>query len=77
MTDRDQPAARDRASGGRAFAVSAAAAANLGLGVILAALLAFWAYSVATSWGPGYWPFGCVAGAVVSGIALARRRWMA
>ncbi|MEU6727580.1 histidine kinase [Nonomuraea wenchangensis] len=74
MTDRDQPAARDPAPGDRAFAVSAAAVADIGLGVILAVLLAFWAHSVATSWGPGYWPFGCVAGTVVSAIALARRR---
>ncbi len=82
VTDRDQPAARDRAPGERASAVSADGAAcgrlrwvaDAGLGAILAGLLAFWAYSVATSWGPGYWAFGCVAGAVVSVIALARRR---
>ncbi|MEV5555452.1 histidine kinase [Nonomuraea wenchangensis] len=82
MTDRDQPAARDRAPGDRASAVSADGAAggrlrwvaDAGLGVILAVLLAFWAYSVATSWGPGYWAFGCMAGAAVSALALARRR---
>ncbi|GII85005.1 hypothetical protein Ssi03_29950 [Sphaerisporangium siamense] len=49
-------------------------AAEVGLGVAFAGLLAFWAYRVADSWGGGYWPFGCVAGAVVCGLALVRRR---
>ncbi|WP_030510847.1 sensor histidine kinase [Microbispora rosea] len=48
-------------------------AADAGLGVIFAAVLAFWAYRIADSWGGGYWGFDCAAGAVVCVIALARR----
>ncbi|MEV4221893.1 histidine kinase [Nonomuraea sp. NPDC049725] len=50
------------------------ATAEAGLAAVFAVLLAFWARQVATSWGPGYWAFGCVAGAIVCGLALARRR---
>ncbi|WP_049557092.1 sensor histidine kinase [Nonomuraea sp. SBT364] len=49
-------------------------AAGAGLGAGFAGLLAFWAHQVAGSWGDGYWVFGCVAGAIVCGLALARRR---
>ncbi|RVX40845.1 signal transduction histidine kinase [Nonomuraea polychroma] len=49
-------------------------AADAALGVASATLLAFWAYQVAVSWGSGYWLFGCIAGTVVCGLALARRR---
>ncbi|MGW5689087.1 sensor histidine kinase [Nonomuraea sp. NPDC003754] len=49
-------------------------AGEAGLGVVFAGLLAFWAYRVSDSWGGGYWTFGCVAGAIVCGLALARRR---
>ncbi|MEV5740330.1 histidine kinase [Microbispora rosea] len=48
-------------------------AADAGLGVIFAAVLAFWASRIADSWGGGYWGFDCAAGAVVCVIALARR----
>lgn len=49
-------------------------ATEVGLGAVFAGLLAFWAYQVADSWGGGYWWFGCVAGAIVCGPALLRRR---
>ncbi|GAA2858171.1 hypothetical protein GCM10010517_16570 [Streptosporangium fragile] len=49
-------------------------AAEAGLGAVFAGLLVFWAYRVADSWGGGYWRFGCVAGAIVCGLALVRRR---
>jgi signal transduction histidine kinase len=39
-----------------------------------AVLLVFWATRIADSWGGGYWQLGCVAGAVVCGIALLRRK---
>ncbi|MCK2219395.1 histidine kinase [Actinomadura sp. ATCC 31491] len=74
MSVRDRPAegggtAADGGGGSaRRWAVDA------GLGAVLAVVLAFWAYRVAISWGPGYWEFGCAAGAVVCAIALARRR---
>ncbi|WP_433512237.1 sensor histidine kinase [Nonomuraea sp. CA-143628] len=49
-------------------------AVDAGLGVGFAAALAFQAYRLAGSWGGAYWQFGCVAGAVVCGLALLRRR---
>ncbi|WP_245658083.1 sensor histidine kinase [Microtetraspora malaysiensis] len=49
-------------------------ASDIGLAVVFAAVLAFWASRIAESWGSGYWQFGCVAGAVVCLIALLRRR---
>ncbi|WP_433356515.1 sensor histidine kinase [Microtetraspora malaysiensis] len=49
-------------------------ASDIGLAVVFAAVLAFWAYRIADSWGGGYWQFGCAAGAVVCLIALLRRR---
>ncbi|MEU7738899.1 histidine kinase [Nonomuraea sp. NPDC049158] len=49
-------------------------AVDAGLGVGFAAALAFQAYRIADSWGGAYWQFGCVAGAVVCGLALVRRR---
>ncbi|WP_433255945.1 sensor histidine kinase [Streptosporangium sp. CA-135522] len=48
--------------------------ADVGLGAVFAATLAFWAFLIARSWGGDYWRFGCAAGAVVCVIALARRR---
>ncbi|MFF5210138.1 sensor histidine kinase [Streptosporangium sp. NPDC000396] len=48
-------------------------AADLGLGAVFAAVLAFWASRIAGSWGGGYWQFGCAAGAAVCVIALVRR----
>ncbi|WP_182898361.1 histidine kinase [Microbispora sp. H10830] len=48
-------------------------AADVGLGAVFAAVLAFWASRIADSWGGGYWRFDCAAGAVVCVIALARR----
>ncbi|MEU6425019.1 histidine kinase [Microbispora sp. NPDC046973] len=48
-------------------------AADIGLGAVFAAVLAFWASRIADSWGGGYWRFDCAAGAVVCVIALARR----
>ncbi|MEV7807123.1 histidine kinase [Microbispora sp. NPDC088329] len=48
-------------------------AADIGLGVVFAVVLAFWASRLADSWGGGYWRFGCAAGAAVCAIALARR----
>ncbi|MGW5261681.1 sensor histidine kinase [Microbispora sp. NPDC004025] len=48
-------------------------AADIGLGVVFAVVLAFWASRIADSWGGGYWRFGCAAGAVVCAAALARR----
>ncbi|RBQ18181.1 sensor histidine kinase [Spongiactinospora rosea] len=47
---------------------------DIGLGAVFAAALAFQAYRIAQSWGGGHWVFGCAAGAVVSVIALVRRR---
>jgi signal transduction histidine kinase len=48
--------------------------ADIGLGAGLAAVLAFWAFRIAGSWGGAYWWFDCAAGAVVCVIALLRRR---
>ncbi|WP_433442699.1 sensor histidine kinase [Nonomuraea sp. CA-141351] len=47
---------------------------DAGLAVAFAGLLAFGAYRIAGTWGGGYWQFGCAAGAMVCGLALARRR---
>lgn len=52
-------------------------AGEVGLGAVFAGLLAFWGFRVAVSWGGGFWLFGCVAGATVCGLALARRRGQA
>jgi signal transduction histidine kinase len=41
---------------------------------VFAALLVFWAFQIAGSWGPDCWPVDAAAGAVVCAIALARRR---
>ncbi|WP_245656346.1 sensor histidine kinase [Microtetraspora fusca] len=49
-------------------------ASDIGLAVVFAAVLAFWASRIAESWGGGYWQFDCAAGAVVCLIALLRRR---
>jgi DNA-binding CsgD family transcriptional regulator len=46
-------------------------------GAGFAVILAVQAYAVADSWGGRYWVFGCVAGALVCGLALVRRRWWA
>ena len=47
-----------------------------GVGFVVA--LALQAFAVTDSWGGRYWVFGCVAGAVVCGLALVRRqRWAA
>lgn len=57
-----------------------AVATAAGLGVVFVAALALTAVAIADSWGGGYWVFGCAAGVVVCGIALARRYhrgWMA
>ncbi|MGP3965034.1 sensor histidine kinase [Nonomuraea sp. 3N208] len=59
---------RDRLTG------RARAAADAVLGTALAGLLAFVAYQIAHTWGGDYWQFGCAAGTVVCGLALARRR---
>ncbi|MFC4564874.1 sensor histidine kinase [Nocardiopsis mangrovi] len=48
-------------------------AADIGLGAVFAAALAFQASQIAASWGGGYWRFDAAAGAVVCAIALARR----
>ncbi|MGV9771751.1 sensor histidine kinase [Streptosporangium sp. NPDC003464] len=53
---------------------SARIAADIGLGAVFAAALAFQASRIAGSWGGDYWRFGCAAGAVVCMIALIRRR---
>ena len=51
---------------------------DLPAGVGFAVALALQACAVADSWGGWYWVFGCVAGAVVCGLALVRRRvWAA
>ncbi|MER6948676.1 sensor histidine kinase [Nonomuraea sp. NPDC000554] len=49
-------------------------AADVGLGAVFAAALAFQASQIADSWGGEYWQFGCAAGVVVSALALVRRR---
>ncbi|MFG3417573.1 sensor histidine kinase [Micromonospora sp. NPDC048063] len=48
--------------------------ADVGLGVLSAALLALQAVAIAQTWGGGYWQFDCAAGAVTYGIVLLRRR---
>ncbi|MEV7908174.1 metal transporter, partial [Streptomyces anulatus] len=50
------------------------AVADAGLGVVLAAAVAFQAYRIAGSWGDGYWLFGAAVGASVCALALIRRR---
>lgn len=50
------------------------------LAVVFAAMLAFTAWRIGISWGPGYWVLDCVAGSVVCTLALLRERnraWMA
>ncbi|MEQ7127983.1 histidine kinase [Actinopolymorpha sp. B11F2] len=49
-------------------------AADVGLGAVFAVALVGAAVAVATTWGGGYWQFGCAAGAVVCVTALLRRR---
>ncbi|MEV4016686.1 histidine kinase [Nonomuraea angiospora] len=49
-------------------------AADVAIGVVSAAVLAFYGYRIGTSWGGAYWVSGCTAGAVVCALALARRR---
>lgn len=49
-------------------------AADAGLGVVVAAALAVTAFAIADTWGGGYWVLGCASGAVVSMLALVRRR---
>ncbi|GII57978.1 hypothetical protein Pth03_63670 [Planotetraspora thailandica] len=51
-----------------------AIAADAGLGVALAVVLAFWAFLIADSWGGRYWGFDFAAGLVVGALALVRRR---
>ncbi|WP_223168119.1 sensor histidine kinase [Nonomuraea sp. SYSU D8015] len=58
---------RDRLTGRAGIAGDAA------LGVAFAGLLALVADRIAGTWGGGYWQFGCAAGAVVCGLAVARR----
>ncbi|MFI6602542.1 histidine kinase [Nonomuraea sp. NPDC050536] len=48
---------------------------RFGFGVVAGAVLAFWAYRVAVSWGIGYSVFGAAAGALVCALALVGRRW--
>ncbi|MEV7005481.1 histidine kinase [Streptosporangium sp. NPDC051022] len=50
------------------------APADVGLGIVFAAAVAFQAYRIADSWGAGHWPFGALAGASVCAFALLRRR---
>lgn len=47
--------------------------ADVGLAVVAAVVLVFWAARIASSWGGGYWVFGTLAGAAVYVLALARR----
>ena len=49
-------------------------ATDVGLGAVFAAALGYEAVRIASSWGPGYWQFDLVAGAVLCVIALVRRR---
>ncbi|MBE1565578.1 sensor histidine kinase [Nonomuraea africana] len=70
MNVRDRLAARPDVVAIRGVRV----AADTGLAAAFAGLLAFWAYRISDSWGGGYWQFGCAAGALVCGLALARRR---
>ncbi|MFI6316410.1 sensor histidine kinase [Nonomuraea sp. NPDC050556] len=44
------------------------------LAVVFAAVLAFTAWRIAISWGPGYWVLDCAAGSVVCVLALLRGR---
>lgn len=48
---------------------------RFGFSVVAGAVLVFWAYRVAVSWGIGYAVFGGVAGALVCALALVGRRW--
>jgi signal transduction histidine kinase len=52
---------------------------DAGLGVVFVAALAVTALAFASTWGGGYWVFGCAAGAVVCVLALTRRlgAWVA
>lgn len=47
------------------------------LGAAFAVALAGQAVAIATTWGGAYWVFDCIAGAIVCGLALARRRHLA
>ncbi|MFG6200867.1 sensor histidine kinase [Nonomuraea sp. JJY05] len=49
-------------------------AADVVIGAVSAAVLAFYGYRISTSWGGAYWVSGCTAGAVVCALALVRRR---
>ncbi|MBE8519513.1 sensor histidine kinase [Amycolatopsis sp. H6(2020)] len=52
-------------------------AADVGLGVVLAAVLVFESARLAGSWGGNYWQFDLAAGTVVCAMALMRRRDLA
>jgi signal transduction histidine kinase len=54
-----------------------AVATEAGLAVTLVAALGLTAVALADSWGGTYWVFDCVAGAIVSVLALLRRRHLA
>jgi DNA-binding NarL/FixJ family response regulator len=47
---------------------------DVGLGAVFAVALGGQALAIATSWGGGYWWFDLVAGTLVCGAALSRRR---
>ncbi|MEV4753731.1 histidine kinase [Micromonospora sp. NPDC049559] len=47
---------------------------DLGLAGLTGAALALQAVAIAQSWGAGYWPFDCAAGAATCAAALLRRR---
>ncbi|GAB1511459.1 hypothetical protein JCM33774_35010 [Actinophytocola sp. KF-1] len=47
--------------------------ADVGLAVLAAVVLVFWAARIADSWGAGYWPFATATGAAVCVLALTRR----
>jgi signal transduction histidine kinase len=49
-------------------------AADAGLGVVFAVVLAVTAFAIGDTWGGGYWVFGCAAGLAVCVLALVRRR---
>ena len=46
----------------------------MGLAILAAAVLVFWAARIASSWGTGYWLPGVAAGAVTCALAVGRRR---
>ena len=48
--------------------------ADVGLAILAAVVLVFWAARIASSWGAGYWLPGFVAGAATCALALGRRR---